>query len=563
MRHGTFRIAATAVFLLASCGGGGTNGQPDVAGADVSLFDVQQDPGNLDDATADRGPNADPGMTDEAGVDPGGTDVVAVDLPEDVVPDAPECASDEACEGRVTGLGICRVPRCEGGLCVAGTAAEGASCQDGSACTDGDTCAGGACVAGPARNCDDGSLCTLDLCDPATGCGHPFLEGPCDDGSKCTLEDACVAGACVGTTASCDDGNPCTQDGCDRATGCTHVALDGGACDDGSACATDTACVAGQCKGTALDCDDHESCTVDTCEPATGCRHEPAPTGGCDDGNDCTIDDRCDEGACAGTPRDCDDGLPCTDDSCVTGQGCVHVYGTGACDDLNPCTLADTCAGGTCRGNAMTCDSPPPNECDGDRMISRAAVGVCAAGTCEYATQIVDCPQGCQAGKCLGDPCAGIDCTGSPGACFQAPGTCLDGSCTWAFLDRTACDDANPCTAADACTGGVCAGAPVPCNQPPPDTCADARTLLSHSREGTCAAATGLCAYPTTPLACAGGCVDGICLDTLGLLQADLVPGGRADLSDGANSLPCVLPGWAGTVRIESPNYQVTAGFEP
>jgi hypothetical protein len=44
---------------------------------------------------------------------------------------------------------------------------------------------------------------------------------------------------------------------------------------------------------------------------------------------------------------DCDDGNPCTDDSCGP-TGCVHTNNTASCDDGNPCTVGDTCSGGSC-----------------------------------------------------------------------------------------------------------------------------------------------------------------------------------------------------------------------
>jgi hypothetical protein len=49
----------------------------------------------------------------------------------------------------------------------------------------------------------------------------------------------------------------------------------------------------------------------------------------------------------------CDDGNPCTTDSCVRGTGCVHTPADGApCDDGNACTTVDTCSGTTCVGTA-------------------------------------------------------------------------------------------------------------------------------------------------------------------------------------------------------------------
>lgn len=558
-------LAAVSVVVLASCGGGGTSGSPDTGGPDGSVTDAPGDPGrdapptDLPQDAKDEGPPPDPGGPDVPVAD-AGEDGPATDLPG---PDAAGCAGDGECAGRVADLGPCEVPRCQAGQCGKGPADDEAPCEDGNACTVGDACRAGACRPGTPAACDDDNPCTLDLCEPASGCGHPALEGPCDDGSRCTEGDACATGLCRGSAPDCDDGNPCTADGCDPAQGCTHAPLDGGACDDGSACTQTSACVAGTCKGAVVDCDDKNLCTDDRCDPVDGCRNEPGSASRCDDGSDCTLDDRCDAGTCRGTPRDCDDGDPCTDDTCVDGQGCVHPEGTGPCDDLNACTANDACDAGACRGTPVTCDTPPANECSGNRMLSWSRTGLCTPTGCQYTSQWVTCPAGCADGKCIGDPCVGVDCTAAPGSCFQAPGTCQGGSCSWDFLGAVSCDDGNPCTTGDLCGQGVCAGLPVPCNQPPPDACADDRTLRAFRKQGACSPDTGQCAYAEDRVPCAGGCRDGACQDPLALQEADLLPGGGARLSDGRNGLSGVLPGWSGGDRLQSTNYGMTAGFEP
>ncbi len=70
-------------------------------------------------------------------------------------------------------------------------------------------------------------------------------------------------------------------------------------------------------------CDDGDPCTGDTCYQKIGCTHVPH-AGGCDDGNPCTSGDNCATGSCIGKPLDCDDGKPCTDDACVLPGGCTH-----------------------------------------------------------------------------------------------------------------------------------------------------------------------------------------------------------------------------------------------
>jgi hypothetical protein len=242
-----------------------------------------------------------------------------------------------------------------------------------------------------AVDCDDGDPCTLDDCHPLLGCTHtPIIPGTsCDDGNPCTENDTYDAECnCVGTPKNCDDGNPCSEDSCDPVTGiCLHVFPS---------------------------CDDNNPCTIDGCNPETGnCEHLPlwqyiidntpspfchelcgyivtddegnilddsgAPVDcevdviipvasqnsdilnidgpcnyvvlfhyhlnheACDDGDPCTID-TCDPitGNCTHTPKDCNDNNAYTIDSCDPETGnCVHVYvWQDALDNLlsnNPC----------------------------------------------------------------------------------------------------------------------------------------------------------------------------------------------------------------------------------
>jgi hypothetical protein len=56
-------------------------------------------------------------------------------------------------------------------------------------CTIG-ICESGLCAEDLAQGCDDGIACTVDSCDPGTGCRHVPLDSACDDLDSCTL-DAC------------------------------------------------------------------------------------------------------------------------------------------------------------------------------------------------------------------------------------------------------------------------------------------------------------------------------------------------------------------------------------
>lgn len=127
----------------------------------------------------------------------------------------------------------------------------GQACDDGDACVQGESCQRGRCEGLP-WDCDDGSVCTQEACDPASGCqtiGFEEAEVFCDDYDRCTEDSTCEPGTgwCAhGTSIPCpDDGNECTADRCDSVRGCIHDPVpnyqvpcySGGICVDGR-CAT-------------------------------------------------------------------------------------------------------------------------------------------------------------------------------------------------------------------------------------------------------------------------------------------------------------------------------------
>ena len=180
-------------------------------------------------------------------------------------------------------------------------------------------CVNLAMACGTDADCSDGNPCTDDTC-VAGGCVHTPNTASCDDGNACTTVDACAGGVCVGgSPVNCDDSDACTTDSCNPADG--------------------------QCSHVTITCNDNNTCTDDTCNPATGCVYTPNDANTCTDGNACTQTDLCQAGACVGTnPVVCDDGNPCTTDTCNTTSGaCVYTNNTNPCDDGNPCTTGDTC----------------------------------------------------------------------------------------------------------------------------------------------------------------------------------------------------------------------------
>ncbi len=368
--------------------------------------------------------------------------------------------------------------------------------------------------------CDDGNVCTLDTCDPATGaCSHVATSAPCSDGNGCTTKDLCVGTVCTGTALSCDDGNPCTTDGCEPTganAGCSHGAAAGG-CDDGDACTTADACAKGDCVGgPALNCDDGEACTADSCDPLKGCKHSATDAKGCDDSDPCTGGDTCAGGTCAGVSNGtcgctadadcakfatgdlCAGKLACdtTTKQCVLKPGSAVVCaapgacGTEACDkktgscvkttekdgtacdaDGSACTVADACKAGACVAGATT-DCDDKNPCTDDACNPKQGClhspnnKVCDADgdTCT----VVDY---CQNGGCVpGSPklCGdGKACTAD--SCDSKTGNCIYDS---AAKDGAPCDaDASICTLKDVCKAGVCLpGSDLKCDDENPCT---------------------------------------------------------------------------------------------
>ena len=185
------------------------------------------------------------------------------------------------------------------------------------------------------------------------------------------------------------------------------------------------------------------------------------------------------DGACEHGPKDCDDGNPCTDDSCDGGTW-VHL---DRCDDDNECTK-DLCVGGECAWE-WTCDDDDP--CTIDECVERACVHT---------------PKDCDDG----DECTENDrCDAGTGACLRDPKVCEDdgnpctrdlcdpqtGDCIHqAKADGTPCaDDGNECTN-DVCQNGACVHPARPDGTPCPDDGEECTDDICQS---------GSCTHPPVP----------------------------------------------------------------
>jgi hypothetical protein len=97
-----------------------------------------------------------------------------------------------------------------------------------------------------------------------------------------------------------------------------------------------------------------------------------------------------------------------------------------------------------------------------------------------------------------------------PSACHAQIGVCEGGVCIYAPVDDAGCDDGDPCTVADTCAGGVCAGTPKSCTTPPAAVCIASSTLRTYDGVGACTG--GLCVYTHHDAACGqGGCTGSTC----------------------------------------------------
>ncbi len=254
------------------------------------------------------------------------------------------------------------------------------NCDDQNPCTS-DSCVVGVgcahrftCACDDAADCDDDNPCTTDLCNGAGECTYDNRSAPCDDGNACTGGTVCAGGACGGgTRVACDDQTSCTLDSCDPTSGCVHTSLGLNApCNDGNPCTVNERCDSvDQCgNGVAKSCDGSElpapTCwrLPGTCAPTTGECGYLAQEGGvaCGELTNPCADDRCDgAGNCVAADRDgqacTDDQEPCTDDVCA-GRACTHPTNTGPCGDGTICQTDFACVDGECVGASACPDQP-------------------------------------------------------------------------------------------------------------------------------------------------------------------------------------------------------------
>jgi hypothetical protein len=406
---------------------------------------------------------------------------------------------DVACDAAPTSVcrGNSRVDFAPPGACVGGLCEWEESSTDcgtsfcsGGVCGGAGPCAGVECFDPPANRCDGDTLvwsstngsCDLGFCD--------YEENRVDCAASGTF---CNAGACSPL-------DPCDGLSCDVAPlpdcrGDSVVAYEApGVCSGGDCFFTNTVENCSEAGGT---CVDGSCASIDLCD---GVSCDVPAVSMCDRNTAVSFaaPGVCAEGVCewVETRVDClADGRFCSD---------------GNCQELDPC-------------DTVACNEPPPSVCEGSVALDFGFPGTCAAGTCDYEERRTDCALSgdvCQDGLCVADTvCLGVICDAPERSSCEdrlaiqvlSPGECAAGSCSYDVdvVDCAAtgewCSD-GLCVATDPCIGLDCSLLLAP-------SC-DGNMALTYPGGGSCVA--GVCEENPSPVDCGEAgqfCVDGACVD--------------------------------------------------
>ncbi|HEY4179401.1 MAG TPA: hypothetical protein VGM90_21300 [Kofleriaceae bacterium] len=203
----------------------------------------------------------------------------------------------------------------------------------------------------------------------------------------------------------------------------------------------------------------------------------------------------------AGDDDDDDGGVVVTD-----GGGGGDDGGGGGDAGTGDAGGGDAGGGDAGTGTCGTCNAPA-NVCVDGAHVRHYSAG-CTGSTCSTSSVIIDCPDGCAAGACLADPCAGVVCTDPSPTCSGSTlrtmsSTCVGGSCVVSESDETC---ASGCTAG-ACNATTCGT--TTCSSPAPTTCLDAKVLSGPAELSGCNGST--CTTATLQTLCSQGCFAGEC----------------------------------------------------
>ncbi|MBI5608463.1 MAG: hypothetical protein HY902_06240, partial [Deltaproteobacteria bacterium] len=302
------------------------------------------------------------------------------------------------------------------------------------------------------EDCAVANPCLLGTCSAKGTCQAVAKADttPCDDGNACTKADTCLAGVCTGGAAvACDDDNLCTNDKCNPLSGCLNLPVTATTdCDDGDPCTQGDACLAGKCEAGVNTCQ---------CQVSSDCAKF-------EDGNLCNGSLYCNKSAgppylCKLNPASlvvCPGGADsaCQKNTCIPATGACKLVVAPAntpCDDGDSCTSGDFCDSGLCQGGANTC------ACKQDADCAAQEDGNACNGTLFCNKALAQC----QVNPITVVTCQTVDDT----ACLQNICNPKEGKCYLLPVhEGKACDDGNPCTPNETCSGGQCSTATNTCD---------------------------------------------------------------------------------------------------
>jgi len=363
--------------------------------------------------------------------------------------------------------------------------------------------------------------CTNGLCDYTCLAGWSDANNDWSDGCECHptrqgqewcdgLDNDCdglIDGAgCIScqTDEDCVDLNSCLEGTCLAGICSTETSPDNSVCDDGLFCTENDRCAQGLCLGSLRDCSaEDDDCNQGICDEVSGaCVKDPLPNGSeCNDGLYCTISEACADGECSGQERDCSaEDAECLIGVCVEAQGICEgqtKINGAACQDGLYCTIDDSCQAGVCTSGG-------PRDCS-------AGGGACVDGTCnEVSGQCEGDPlpegTGCDDGLycTVDDSCDGDgtciansrDCSGMSDQCNN--GLCIENDAACVAQPNNEgqdCEDGDPCSQGETCQQGLCSGGQT----------IDCSEYSDECHDGVCD--TGSCV--SIPLGAGTACNDG------------------------------------------------------
>ena len=341
-------------------------------------------------------------------------------------PGVAPCAAAEGCVENLEcdDQNPCTLDACIAGKCsykfLPGCCTKASDCDDFDLCTK-SVCQSGKCQFVPSgaccessSECDDGHPCTQDHCEQGfcESLPDPLLDGCCATDADCESLGFCTVGVCgegaecfqakiAGCClydSECFDGSDCTTDACALGE-CQYTSLPVG---KNGCCETDADCPAqGECTGKCNplhtceypSCDDGDGCTLDACKGAE-CTHTFVKSEGCcetdadcpfEPGDPCVTSAKClPTHQCKFDGMQCDDGDPCTEDTCKDGK-CLFTPKSECCVADSECPPGEACTTAKCVDSKCTLE-PTPGCCTTDADCADAdpkSTAVCVESACQ------------------------------------------------------------------------------------------------------------------------------------------------------------------------------------